>query len=826
MRLVLRLLGRHLRSGELNLLVLGLTVAVATVSGIALFVDRLQQAILTESTAFIGGDRILTAPDPVSQDWLAAASRFGLSVSRSVRTPSMAMAGDRMLLVSVHAVDSAYPLKGSLRVADAAFGADSAVSEGPAPGSIWVESRVLGALGVGIGEPLQIGARSLEVTRVLVTEPQLGGGYLSLGPRAMMALDDLEASGLVQPGSRIEYRYFVAGEPQNLAEFDAWLAPKLEAVHRWVGLEEGRPEVADAIGRAERFLLLGGSLGVLLAGVAVALAGRRFSENQLNDVAIMKTFGATSSRVLRLYLGLLGAVALLSIGLGLLLGGLVQAGFAALLANYLPSRLPAPGWMPLMLGAFTGMVCLLGFAVPPMVRLHRLAPLRVLRRELAPVPISGWLTYGSAAGAAFLLMWTYSRSWTLTAALFAGATLALVASGGVSALLLLGGRAIGMQAGSLWRLAFAGLRRRARSNLLQILVFAVALMLLLILVLVRTALLEAWKNQVPADAPNHFAVNIAADEVTGFQMLLRDLGVKPEPLFPVVRGRITAVNDESAIDRIGPEDTGYGIDRELSLTWSAKLPTENRVIEGRWWDPSPEGAEVSLEREFAQRYGLQVDDRLRLAVADTEVEARVASIRELNWDSMRPNFYVVAAPGVLDRHAATYLTSFFLAPDEKLLLNDLVRAFPAVSVVEIDAIVRQVQQIVQQVTQAIELVMVLILSAGVLVLFASVRASMDEREREAALLRTLGARRRLIIGSLLTEFTVLGGIAGVLAAAATEVALRMLYAQVFQIGYQPVYWVWLAGPAVGALGIGGLGWWSARSVVQTPPGVVLRGYTN
>lgn len=823
-----RLLLRHLRGGELNVLLWALTLAVATVSSIALFADRLQRAIVEESGAFLAADQVLTSPDPVPQAWLDQAERLGLRQARGVRFASMSFAGSAMQLTAVAAYGAGYPLKGELKVSAEPFGAEEQVAQGPEPGTAWAEARLLALLGIGVGDQLELGAARLRITRVLVGEPDLGGDYFSVGPRLLMHLDDLAATQVIQPGSRVEYRYLFAAAPDRLRDYGDWLRTRLTPVQRWIGLKEGRPPLATAVGRAEQFLLLGGSLGVLLCGAAVALAARRFSEDQLDAVAVMKSFGATSGQVLLIYLALLLYLGTLAVIIGELLGLLLQHLVIWSLGDALPKQLPAAGWLPWSIGALTGFLCLAAFALPPLLRLRALSPLRVLRRDAISAPISTTLSHAAALlGMMALLRW-YGGSWRLTLLLLLGLGVAAAVSALFSWLLLRGGRRLGMQAGNLWRLALAGLQRRARSNYLQVLVFSVVLMLLLIIIVVRTALIDEWRRQLPEGAPNHFALNIAPQSVEPLRTFFASRQIAAAVIYPVARGRITAINGESPLAAAPPDQTqpeNYGVDREINLSWSTELPTGNRIIAGVWGQ-SVAGAEVtvSLEQEFASRHGLGLGDRLTLRIGEAELLARVGTLRRVEWDSMQPNFYLLFQPDGMERFPHTYLTSFYLPPERKLLLNELLRAFPSTSVIEVDALIRQIQRIVSQVTQAINLVLLLILLSGLLVLVASVRASMEERFLENGLLRALGASRRLILGSLLAEFSLLGAAAGLLAVVGAELALWGLYREIFRIAptWHPL--LWLLAPPLGALLVGGTGLLVSHRVVSTPPMQVLREY--
>ncbi|MFT7132496.1 MAG: putative ABC transport system permease protein [Cyclobacteriaceae bacterium] len=839
--LALRLLWRDWRSGELTLLLASLIVAVSTVTTITLFVDRLQQALVRESASFLAADLVISSSGPISIDILKDASERGLERAETMDFLSMVFAADRAQFASVKAVDPAYPLRGKLIVADEPFVRGHVSTDGPAVGEIWLESRLLPALGVQAGDMLEIGMANLKVGQVLIKEPDRGGGFNGAGPRVLMNMADVAATEVVQPGSRLTYRYLFAGERDALADFAEWVKPQLDEDSRLIGVKDGTERIGSALARGERFLLLGGLLGVLLAGVAIALSAQRYSLRHYDHVAIMKTLGASPGNIDSLFLMIFLAVGVFSTLVGSLIGFGAQSLIATILAPFIPIELPNPGWRPIWLGLVTGMVCLLSFALPPLLKLRATDPVRVIRRDLAPASLNDRLSYGAALLGTIGLMWWYSQDLLLTGLLFSGGVVAVVVLGAVAYVLLRSSRALGMQAGSAWRLALAGMQRRGQENTLQILVFGLAIMLLLILFLVRTALIDEWRAQIPADAPNHFALNISPKDVESIASMLAANQIDSQPLYPMIRGRISVVNGVSAKDydetresqqaQEGQEsqegnDDGPRSSSGRNLTWSATLPDENEIVAGDWWAADYQGeALVSLEEDLANSNDLVVGDELEFTIQGRGLKARVANIRTVTWDNMQPNFYIVFSPGALVDFPSTFMTSFYLSSEQKLFLNDLIRAYPTMTVIEVDAIIEQIQTIITQVTLAIELVLVLIMVAGGMVLLASIQASMDERFQQHAILRTLGASQRLVMGSLVIEFCMLGLFAGVLATVGAEVTVFALETQVFDLSYSPNPLLWLMGPLIGALLIGTIGTVATRKVVLTSPTIVLRELT-
>lgn len=816
-----RMLARDWRGGELGVLVMALVLAVGVVSGISAFTSRLQSALEQESHRFLAADTVVSSGRELPPAWLGEAQQRGLEHALTLLFPSMVYAGeDYMSLASIKAVSDAYPLRGELTYSTEPFGEVLPTRTGPAPGEVWLDSRLFPLLEVDIGDKVTIGEADLVVAAATRTEPDQGSSFYSYGPRILMHYDDIPATGVVQPGSRVEYRQLYAGQPDALEAFTQWLQPQLQDGQTLVNVDEGQPGIGSALTRAESFLLLAGSLAVVLAGVAVALAARRFSERHHDYVAIIKSLGATSTDVNRLYgssLLLLGLAATL---LGCLLGWGMQALFFAMFAEQLPVQPGPSGWRPYMIGATTALACLLCFAWPPLRRLGSASPLRVLRRDLPLESRRAINDYALGLLAVTLLMWWYSGDWKLTLAVLAGLAVTVSLGLCLALTLLRGGRLVGMSAGSIWRLALAGLQRRGVANALQVVIFAMAIMMLLILLLVRTSLIDEWQAQLPGDAPNHFMINIGPEDVQAIEQLLRAQDIPSEAFYPMIRGRIMSVNGEElpSTDDV-QEDRRQ---RETNLTWSDTLPVDNRLVAGRWWSPGTDAALVSVEEEFAERMEIEVGDTVGFMVGSEPLEAQVASIRQLQWQSMRPNFFLVFPPRSLAEYPATFMTSFHLEASNKAFLNQFIRSFPTVTVIEMDIVIEQIRTIINQVSSAINLVLLVILAAGGLVLVAGVQASVDARIHESAILRALGAPRRLILGGLLIEFATLGLFAGLLAAVGAELSVYILQTRVMEMNYTPTPWIWPLGILCGAAVIGSLGVFSCRKVVSTPPVAVLR----
>lgn len=847
--LSLRLLWRDWRGGELGLLSGALLMAVTSVTGIALFTDRLERALLLESANMLAADRVVGGRAAPPREILREGRARGLRTAETLSFTSMAFSDAGSLLVAAKAVGDGYPLRGELIVGERPFAGGAPAPGGPPPGVAWLETRALSALEIEVGGTVHLGEAALTVGGIVVAEPDRSGAGMvdNLGPRLMLHLDDVPRTGVIQPGSRAFARYLFAGDDRAALDgFEQWFRDNED----WRGefymrdIRDESEEVAAALERAENFLLLGSLSAVVLAGVAIALTARRYSERHYDYVAIMKTLGCTAGRVMFIYLSIQTALALGAIALGGALGWLVHEGILLLLRSLVTVDLPPPGPGPFLAGAFTALVCLLAFALPPLLALRETPPLRVLRRDLVQRRFGAGAPYLFGLSGTVLLVYWYSGSLLLTGALLAGVAAVALPLAAVSWLLLRAGGGAGMKAGGAFRLAMAGIRRRRRQNTLQVMVFSVAIMSLLVLTLLRTDLIDEWRDQLPEDAPNHFMMNITSGQIDAMRAFFEENGVAAGAFYPLVSARVTHVNDAPPAPRPDEEEGGGGLVEEAGedagpeggeegrrvrgglarrqVTWESELPPDNLVTAGRWWGEDAAPGYVSVEREYADWLGLELGDRLRFEVNRRVVAAEVSSFRNVRWDNMRPNFFIIFSPGTIDRAGATYLSTALLAPEQKELLNELVRRFPTVVVLEVDALIRQIRDIVAQVTSAIELISALVLVCGALVLTACVNASLDERLRENAILRTLGAGRRLILTSLLIEFAAIGLTAGLIATAGAEAMLYYLQREMFGQEFSPHRWAWLAGPALGTAIIAGLGVASTRGVVRTSPLRALR----
>lgn len=814
-----RLLQQEARRGELSIILLAIALAVMAVYSLSGFASRVQQALESRSSAFLAADRVVRSAYPIDpalyQDLLDPDT---VRTAHLLEFQTMVYAGDEFLLTSVKAIEGPYPLRGELRVRVAGADQDGLWQGPPAPGTVWLQERLLQALGVSIGDSVEVGRSRLVVAGVLVAEPDTSFNVFRAGPRLMMNRADVEAAGVVLPGSRLTYLDLFAGEETALERLGRGLAPRLAPNQEWYGIRDGSSPLAGALQRAEKFLLLASLLGVILAATAIAVAARRYTERHYDPVAVFKTLGFPRRAIRNLYAWQLLIITSLGTLLGLAVGQGLQWIALELVADRLPAELPAASWKPLWMAVLTGVLCATLFSFTPMLRLLGVPPMRVIRRDLEMPARLQWLAMLLAGLALLTLIVLFSRDLTLSLSLFGSAAAIGVVLMGVSRLMILLGRRASREQGGAVGLALAGLYRRAGSNAVQVMSFALALMLLVTIVVLRSDLIDDWQQQLPEGTPNHFLVNVSEAELDPLTQLLEGSGIRRSELFPMVRGRLVAINGEPVQDQIGQTGRGEeergrpGVGRELNLTWRQDLPPANTLVSGQWWSDAS-GAEVSVETEIAGRLGIGLGDEVTFLMGGETRSATVTSLREVDWNSMQPNFYMIFSPGALAGFPASYIGAFHLQPQQKPLLNELLRQHPTVTILELDTIIRQIQGVIQQVSVALQYIMLLVVAASVLVLFAQTQASFEERRQEMVILRTLGASGRFIRRTIQNEFVALGLFAGVLAGMAAELTLFLVQTLVLEMPWQFHGGLWLIAGLAGGLFVGGVGRLACRPLL-------------
>ena len=843
LRLAMRQLLRDFRAGELRLLVVAVMLAVAALTAVGFFADRLEGGLRRDAGQLLGGDAVVSSDKPVPAELLAEAARLGLQTATTTGFPSMGRApeerGGASRLVAVKAVSDGYPLRGVLRVADAPGAPDRAVAGGPDRGTVWVDAGLLDALGLRVGDPLLLGDASLRIAQVIVIEPDRGAGFMSFAPRVMLHEADLETTRLIQPASRVTWRLAVAapdGRTAAVRTFTAFTEARIADARlrgvRVESLESGRPEMQQTLDRAEKFLNLVALLAALLAAVAVGIASRDFANRHLDDCAMLRVLGLSQRRIAGAYATEFVAVGLVASALGVVLGFAVHHVFVTLLAGLVDAALPPASAWPALFGVGIGFTLLLGFGLPPVLQLARVPPLRVMRRDVGAPRAASWLVLLAGAGGFVALLLAVASDPMLgliAVGGFAGAigVFALAAWGAVTLLR----RAVPEARAPRWLvLATRQIAARPAFAVLQVSALSVGLLALVLLILLRTDLISSWRAATPPDAPDRFVINIQPEQGEPFRRTLDDAGVASFDWYPMIRGRLVSVNGRAVSADDYTEDRARRlVEREFNLSHGAAMPAHNQVVAGQW-TPDEAGG-LSVEEGLAQTLGLQLGDRLGFDIAGLPVEARITSLRKVDWASMRVNFFVIFPVAALPDVPSTYIAAFRAPRDGAGAVrpgfdNGLSRDFPNVTAVDVSASIGQVQRVLDQVIRAVEFLFGFTVAAGLVVLFAAVTATREARAREFAVMRAMGAGARLLAQVQRAELLGVGALAGVLASVAAVAVGWALARYAFEFTWTASPLVPLVGGAGGALLALAAGWWGLRGVLRRPVVETLRSATR
>ena len=824
---------RDFRAGELRLLMVAVMLAVAALSAVGFFADRLNAALTRDAAQLLGGDAVVASDQPLPASFALRASELGLRHVTSTGFPSMARAPDAqgggVRLVAVKAVADGYPLRGRMRIQAGAGAPEQAVAAGPLRGTAWVDPGLLDVLQLAVGDSIWLGETSLRIAQVIVQEPDRGAGFMSFAPRVMLHALDLPATGLIQPASRVTYRFAVAANDSRqttVSEFVRWTTEQIQTSKlrglRIESLEAGRPEMRQTLDRAQRFLNLVALLCALLAAVAVSIAARDFAQRHLDDCAMLRVLGAPQRAMAGAYALEFGAVGLLASLAGVALGFAVHFVFVELLSGLLEAALPPATLWPGVFGIGVGMTLLTAFGLPPVLQLASVPPLRVIRRDVGSVKAVsvGVLLAGSAGFAALLVAASSDLRMGLLAVGGFGVAIVVFALLAWLAVWLLGRIVPRINAPRWLTLATRQLAARPAFAVLQISALSVGLLALVLLVLLRTDLIAAWRKATPVDAPNRFVINLQPDQDAAFQTMLKDAGVARYDWYPMIRGRLLAINGRE----VGPgqftdERAQRLVEREFNLSHGAALPSHNLVSAGRW--QANEADAWSVEEGLAKTLGLQLGDRLRFDIAGQSREARISSLRKVDWGSMRVNFFVMIPQDQVEGLPTSYISAF-RAPAAAGFDSALTRQFPNVTSVDVSASMQQIQRVLSQVIRAVEFLFGFALAAGLVVLFAAVSATRESRAREYAVMRAVGAGSALLRQVQRAELLGVGALAGLLASIGAMVIGGVLAQQVFEFTWAPSAWVPLAGSAVGAVLALAAGWWGLRGVLRRPVMDTLR----
>ncbi len=819
-----RMLWRDWRGGELTILAIGLVIAVTSITAVGFFTDRIERGLKQQSAELIGADLVITSARQDVSDYIedGRAHQFQVAMTQSFR--SIVLGNGRPQLVEVKAVTEGYPLRGVLRTSDTAFGVDQASTGIPASGDIWVEARLLQMLDLDVGDDVSLGNTTFSIRKVLRYEPDRAGDMFSVAPRVLMNRSDVDATGLISTGALVNYRVLISGPRGSIDGYQNAIRHSLRPGEQILTVEEGRPELNTALERAQQFLGLAALISVLLAGVAVATVAYRFTSRHLVTSAMLRCLGASQRTIIQLFTLEMLWLSLLASSVGCLLGFLTQFVITGLLDQLVLAQLPAPSFKALFLGYATGIVMLSGFAIPPLMSLRRVPPLRVLRKDAAVKPVSGWSVYLAVVICmAGLLYWQIGNIELVTTVLGGMiATLAVLALAAYVLIKLL--NSLRGRVGVAWRFGLANISRRPASSVIQIVAFGLGIMVLLLLSTVRSDLLNNWQRSLPEDAPNHFVINVQPDQVESVRNYFKVRGVSNTELYPMVRARLVEINGKPArTSDYDSERAKHMITREFNLSWAEHMQVDNALVAGAWWSRADFGAPMlSMESKLAETLRLQLNDILGFDINGTVIEFTITSLRSVDWDTFNINFFTVVPPGVLEDKPANWVTSVYLDSEQRQQRGELVQLFPNITLIDVDFIMQRVRSIMDRVSLAIEFIFLFTLLAGLAVLYAAIQANQDERRFENAVLRTLGARRKTLVLGLFAEFATLGALSGLLAGVAATSLAWLLAEIIFQFEYRFDISVALTGILSGILIVVIAGLLGTRSVLAHPPIRTLR----
>jgi len=826
-KLALKLFSREFRRGELTVISAAIALAVLTVLTLSMVTERIAQSIAQKSSAFIAADRVLASNHAIDTAYITQAKQQNLETAQMVYFDTMLFANDEMQFSSVKAASNSYPLKGQLKV-KSGLNAETEVTPGaPTPGNVWLSESVFYSLNINVGDQVELGAALFNVEKVIVEEPDAPFNVFSSSRRVLINIDDVPKTEVIQPGSRVFYRQLYAGDESDINSFYDWLKPQLKENQNWYGVKDRQSPISNSLNRAESFLLLAGLLGIILAAVAIAVSAKRYCERQYDPVAMMKTLGGSRDMIRKIYLMHLLMVCTMAVVVGLAIGYGLQEMATGYLAKSMGTELPMAGFKPWLVAISTGVICAVMFSIKPLLDLFDIPPLRVLRRNLGDRLAVSKIHLGLSALTVFLLMWLFSNNIKITLILFVSTLALILVLFLISKLIFGGGRKLGLKPGNSWSLAIASIQKRANVNAVQLISFSLAIKLLLFLIVLKNDIISDWQSQLPSDAPNAFLVNITQNELDPVNEYLAQKGIQVSEFYPTIRGRVNAVNGEAVAREVSlqdnekkDEEARSGIGRELNLTWLDEVPSQNDIIDGQWFGDDAV-AEASLEESMMQRLDVKLGDTLTFLIGAQSFDAKITSVRKVNWATLKPNFFIILSPDVLSDFPATYISSVRIEPEQKRDFSQLLRTYPTITAIDVDNFVKQIQSTIEQVSLAIGFVLAIVVLCGALVLISQVQASLGERMQEIVILRTLGAKSRLIKNATLYEFLLLGGLAGLVAAFFSDIALLIVQQQMFDLAGKLHPNIWIIGPVAGGVFVAGLGYFMiARTLKQNTQGLV------
>ena len=808
-----KLFWRELKSGQLNMMMLALILAITCVSGIGLFTDRLEKALQLQTAEFLGGELKFESSQEISSDNLEVIKRLDLNQTKMVLFASVIASQSEMQFSSIKVVDSSYPLAGQLQL-EPPYNENSRLKQTPHKNSVWLDKRLLDLLHANLGDKISIGDADFTVTNVLVSEPDRGSNNYAFAPKAIIGISDLPQTNIIQPGSRVRYAYLYSGPADNLETLNKIFESIKEPGDRITLANDNEGSLGKTIERSGNFFLLGSLLAVLMSAFTIGISTQKFSRRHVNYVAILRSLGMSSFNLKILYSYVFLWLSLFSLFLGLSAGWIIQKAFTNILSSYFPTDLPLPGLEPLFVTGLTVLLCLIGFVYPHITKLIQTSPLSILRREKNSSLKAQFLYPLMSLSSMFALLIVYTGQLVLSSVLFLGIISASILGLGIILLIFQNKNQEGLGASSPTRLAWSELNRRKVSNSVQVLAFMIAIGLSLIAYTARTDLLSTWESSIPENSPNNFAINITKEELEPIKKFMTSNGLEVNLFFPITNSRLERLSS----DQISEKDSL--IDRSFNMTWTTELPKNNKIIEGTWFEESNQKG-LSISDEISLRYNLFVGDKVKVILQGDEKETFIQSIRTVDWESFSPNFFVIGHPDLFLNSPSTYITSFYVPKDKSKTINRFISEFRTVSILSIEEIIKQVSEIIDQVSKALEVILILTIISASFLAISTLQDGFNLRLHQAAILRTLGASSALLRKSILLEFAFLGVLSGVLAAFLAQGGIYFIETRVFEVAASLHLDLWLIGPFAGFVFIGFSSLILINSITKKSPKEIL-----
>jgi putative ABC transport system permease protein len=780
-------LSSQYQSGDLRVLLFALVLAVTSLTAVNFFTNRIALHLNSEGGLLLGGDLVVLTDQPTPNHYQALAKQYGLQTASTLEFASMTIHGEKNLLAEVKALGDGFPLRGDFGVQLSANSATQSVQKPPNQGEVWLESRLANAIGVQIGERLELGASTFKVSGILTREPSRGGDMFGFAPRLMMNSADVAATELIQFGSRVKYQLLVAGDPQKVQQFSDEITPTLQRGERIQDVKNARPEIKSALDKAETFLGLSAMVSVVLSIVAMLLASAPFIARNLETAALMRCFGASKATIQSIMLLQTAMLAFIGGLLGCLLGFLVQLLLAYFAGRLFLTALPAPNYLPVLIGMVMSFSILFAMMYPHIQAIKNVPTMRILRNDMAQKTHHIWLQYLPVTLViAALILWL-AKTWLLGGAFLLGVLSICLLAGalayGMSILLFKVSQNIRNNAVSL---GLANLKRRLGLTLAQMIGFSLGAMVLMLLLMTKNDLMQSWQSSLSADAPNRFIINIQAVQLPTLNAFFKEIKVQQPQVFAMIRGRLVAKNGQPlTAEMFESEQSKRLLNRETNLSSAHNMQADNQLLEGRWWHADESSAPLlSLEESLAKALNIRLGDTLTYDIAGSKIDLKVTSIRKVEWDTMRPNFFVQTPPNTLAKFQASYMTAFYLPNHQENTLNALLQKSPNFTIIDVASLMSQVRAIMQKMSLVIGFVFSFCIIAGLVVLYAALVATREARIKESAMLRVLGASRRQAAIALLTEFACIGAVAATVAIVVASGLAYVLSHFVLKIPYQ------------------------------------------